>query len=132
MTGQLPQPETLRVVVVVDWRRQRVHGLTTDNAKAQQWTREIIAKHDGDPLAATMTVGLVGPTPSPWAIAEVLRAFATGGGPCRICTKPLFTHVCLGCSPDSQTPGPGCGDCRYTGMDQTPCLPPTSTPKEIA
>lgn len=49
----------VRVVVVVDWRRQRVHGLTTDNAAAQQWTREIIAKHDGDPLAATMTVGLV-------------------------------------------------------------------------
>ncbi|MCG5464326.1 hypothetical protein MED01_002492 [Micromonospora sp. MED01] len=51
----------VRVVVVVDWTRQRVHGLTCDNTEAQQWAREIVAKHNGDPLAATMTVGLVDP-----------------------------------------------------------------------
>jgi hypothetical protein len=28
-------------------------------------------------------------------------------------------HYCVGCS-DGEAPGPGCGDCRSTGMDQTP------------
>lgn len=51
-----------------------------------------------------------------------LRAAATGGGPCR-CGKPFWTHVCLTCSPDAQTPGVGCHNCRSTGMDQTPCQP---------
>ncbi|GAA0719460.1 hypothetical protein Drose_05780 [Dactylosporangium roseum] len=55
---------------------------------------------------------------TPWDI----RAAATGGGPCT-CGKPFWTHVCLSCSPDYQTPGPGCGNCRNTGMDQTPCRP---------
>lgn len=59
------------------------------------------------------------PIPSGWAI----RALATGGGPCDRCGQPLWTHVCLSCSPDYQTPGPGCGNCRNTGMDQTPCRP---------
>lgn len=49
------------------------------------------------------------------------RAAATGGGPCPRCGKPFYTHVCLSCSPDAQTPGPGCVNCRHTGMDQTPC-----------
>ncbi|WP_334553221.1 hypothetical protein [Micromonospora sp. CPCC 205714] len=60
------------------------------------------------------------PVQQPWEI----RAAATGGGPCSRCQRPFYTHVCLGCSPDYQTPGPGCVNCRNTGMDQTPCLPP--------
>ena len=28
-------------------------------------------------------------------------------------------HYCVGCS-DGEAAGPGCGDCRSTGMDQTP------------
>lgn len=61
-----------------------------------------------------------GDVPQPWA----LRAAATGGGPCDRCGEPFYTHVCLSCSPDAQTPGPGCVNCRNTGMDQTPCKPP--------
>jgi len=30
-------------------------------------------------------------------------------------------HFCLVCS-DGNSPGPGCINCRQTGMDQTPCL----------
>lgn len=51
--------EAARVVVVVDWRRQRVHGITCDNAEAQQCHRQIVDRHGGGPLAATQTVGLV-------------------------------------------------------------------------
>lgn len=58
------------------------------------------------------------------------RAEATGGGPCRTCGRPRWTHVCLGCSPDAQTPGPGCVRCRHTGMDQTPCQPPGANPPQ--
>ncbi len=29
-------------------------------------------------------------------------------------------HICVSCS-DGTQPGPGCGNCRETGMDQTPC-----------
>lgn len=56
------------------------------------------------------------------------RAAATGGGPCPTCGKPFYTHVCLTCSPDAQTPGPGCHNCRNTSMDQTPCKPPSEAP----
>lgn len=56
-----PIQDWVRVVVVVDWTRQRVHGLTCDDGEAQQWARAIVAKHNGDPLAATMTVGVVDP-----------------------------------------------------------------------
>lgn len=48
----------VRVVVVVNWKRQRVHGMTTDDAKAREWVLEIVNKYR-DPLAATMTVDLV-------------------------------------------------------------------------
>lgn len=51
----------VRVVVVVDWRRQTVHGITCDNTEARQWTRELIDKYDGDNLAASMFVSLVDP-----------------------------------------------------------------------
>lgn len=30
-------------------------------------------------------------------------------------------HYCWSCS-DGSAPGPGCGSCRQTGMDQTPCV----------
>lgn len=56
-----PIKDWVRVVVVVDWTRQRVHGLTCDNAEARQWARDIVANHGGNPLAATMTVSLVDP-----------------------------------------------------------------------
>lgn len=64
------------------------------------------------------TVPAEPPPPSPWEV----RAAATGGGPCT-CGRPFWTHVCLGCSPDYQTPGLGCVNCRNTGMDQAPCKP---------
>lgn len=70
-------------------------------------------------LKAAQPVTVV--VPQPWE----LRAAATGGGPCDRCGEPFYTHVCLSCSPDSQTPGPGCVNCRQAGMDQTPCLPST-------
>lgn len=62
-----PFPDTVRVVVVVNqanaskpFGMATVHGVTCDNGEAQQWVRELVEKH-GDPLAATMTVGLVRP-----------------------------------------------------------------------
>jgi histidine triad (HIT) family protein len=30
-------------------------------------------------------------------------------------------HACVTCSPDGVLTGPGCINCRQTGMDQTPC-----------
>ncbi|NUT52387.1 MAG: hypothetical protein HOV94_34600 [Saccharothrix sp.] len=49
-----PAAEYVRVVVVVDWVRHRVHTITSDDAAAQQATRELAAKYDGNPNAATM------------------------------------------------------------------------------
>ncbi|MBM0235934.1 helix-turn-helix transcriptional regulator [Micromonospora sp. ATA32] len=85
---------------------------------------------DADEMRARMdALGKDQPrTPTPWE----RRAAATGGGPCSTCGEPFYTHVCLTCSPDSQTPGPGCHNCRRTGMDQTPCLPPKTAPAERA
>lgn len=37
-------------------------------------------------------------------------------------------HVCISCSPDGSRPGAGCGNCRQTGFDQTPCLEPGHVP----
>lgn len=37
-------------------------------------------------------------------------------------------HVCVSCSPDGARPGTGCGNCRQTGFDQTPCLEPGHLP----
>lgn len=59
----------LRVVAVVNWRSQRVHGITSDQEEAKQWVREICDKY-GDPLAAGQCVDVVDlpagvPVPSP-------------------------------------------------------------------
>lgn len=54
-----PNGSRIRVVAVLDTRRGKVVGLTCDNAEAQQWVRDVVTVHDGDPLAATMTVDLV-------------------------------------------------------------------------
>jgi hypothetical protein len=48
------------------------------------------------------------------------------GPPCERCTRPRSLHVCLSCSPDELTAGPGCHNCRNTGWNQTPCLPPVA------
>lgn len=71
-------------------------------------------------LLAEAATALAPPPPSKWEI----RQAATGGGPCERCTRPRYIHSCISCSPSGDTPGPGCGDCRNTGWDQTPCLPP--------
>ena len=60
----------VRVLVVVNWRRGRVHGITCDQATAQQWTRQLVARYDGDPLAATLTVDLVYPDSPPVPFPE--------------------------------------------------------------
>jgi hypothetical protein len=52
-------PRRQRVIVVVDWPRQRVHGITTDQAQAQDWVRQIAAKYGGNQLAATMTADAI-------------------------------------------------------------------------
>jgi hypothetical protein len=46
------------------------------------------------------------------------------GIPCETCERPRSVHVCLSCTPDGIYPGRGCGDCRNSGWNQTPCLPP--------
>ena len=57
-----PDPaDAVRVIVVVNWRRERVHGITCEQEQAQRWILELVAKYDGDPLAATQTAGLVYP-----------------------------------------------------------------------
>lgn len=46
---------------------------------------------------------------------------------CEICKRPRLIHACPTCSPGWPIPkqaGPGCINCRQTGWDQTPCLPP--------
>lgn len=48
----------LRVVVVVNWKRGSVYGITTDNEEARRWTREL-CDQERDGLAASMTVALV-------------------------------------------------------------------------
>lgn len=73
-------------------------------------------------LRAGLEAALTSPR-SQMTLRWALRTAATGGGPCGGCGKALYTHVCLSCSPDAQRPGPGCVNCRHTGMDQTPCLP---------
>jgi prophage DNA circulation protein len=52
--------DTVRVCVVLDTRRSRIHTITGDDAEAQQTVRDLAAKGTY-PLAATMTVGLVTP-----------------------------------------------------------------------
>ena len=73
-------------------------------------------------LLADQSVETRPEVPKPLSPAEI-RAQATGGDPCPGCQRPFNVHVCLGCSPDFQTPGRGCINCRHTGMDQTPCRP---------
>lgn len=75
------QPAYVRVVVVVDWVRQRVHTITTDDAYAQQATRELAAKYDGNPNAATMwawavDVPAAAPQPDEPSVREVTLAEA--------------------------------------------------------
>jgi hypothetical protein len=48
----------IRVTAVVNWKRERVHGITADPDEAKQWVREICARH-GDPLAASACVDVV-------------------------------------------------------------------------
>ncbi len=63
----MPQPSggvgavktTVRVVVVVDWRRQRVHTVTADEERARQSIAELLGRYGGDNLSASLTVGLV-------------------------------------------------------------------------
>jgi hypothetical protein len=57
----LQRREPVRVVVVTDWRRQRVYSITADDDQARQDVRDVAAKYGNDPLSATMTVWLVDP-----------------------------------------------------------------------
>lgn len=38
-------------------------------------------------------------------------------------------HACVSCSPNGVLLGPGCINCRGTGMDQTPCMAPGHHPQ---
>jgi hypothetical protein len=58
-------PERVRVIAVVDCRRGLVHGMTCDEAVAQQWARDLMDKYGGDRLAASMNVALVAPPATP-------------------------------------------------------------------
>lgn len=55
------EPVPLRVIAVVNWRKQRVHGITCDQAQAQEWVREIGDRYGDDHLSASMCVDLVIP-----------------------------------------------------------------------
>lgn len=46
---------------------------------------------------------------------------------CETCEQPRRIHICWSCgdrNPVDPKPGAGCINCRNTGWDQTPCLPP--------
>lgn len=73
-------------------------------------------------------------------LAEVLalvaqdRCLAPAGHVYHPLAKPRdprapHSHVCISCTPDDVTPGPGCINCRNTGMDQTPCNEPGHEPQ---
>lgn len=49
---------------------------------------------------------------------------ALPGIPCETCERPRSVHVCLSCSSDGLYPGSGCINCRQSGWNQSPCLPP--------
>lgn len=51
----------VRVVVVVNHRKNVVHGVTCDDQEAQKWVRQLCLEHPGAAPVATMTVGLVQP-----------------------------------------------------------------------
>ena len=36
--------------------------------------------------------------------------------------RQWHAHLCLTCRIDDTTRGVGCGNCRHTGFDQTPCV----------
>jgi len=106
------------VAQVIDRSEQAKRGPNHDPAKCMSCQTQARAVLDALARAGALTVAPAAqPTPGQ------VRAEATGGGPCGTCGRAFWTHVCLSCSPDYQTPGPGCGDCRNTGMDQTPCTP---------
>lgn len=58
-----PEPEInnglVRVVVVVNWERGSVHGVTTSIEEAQGWARALLSQYPHNPVAATMTAALV-------------------------------------------------------------------------
>lgn len=71
-------------------------------------------------------------TPTPPVLLDLFNALGYGvtltpfapAAPDREAHPPSRTphaHVCASCSPDGEQPGPGCLNCRHTGMDQTPC-----------
>lgn len=51
----------VRVVVVVDRVRGTVHGMTCDDAEAQQWCRELAERYSDNYDPARQYVGLVTP-----------------------------------------------------------------------
>jgi hypothetical protein len=52
--------ELVRVYAVVNWRKQRIHGMTCDVNQSAAWVRGMCDKY-GDELAATQCVDLVNP-----------------------------------------------------------------------
>lgn len=116
-------PEHRRMVLgeTADVLRHSADGTWSDPMirRGVQYAHSMVVMLVRESAAATPQTG---PALDPWET----RAAATGGGPCSDCGRPFWTHVCLGCSPDHQTPGPGCINCRKTGMDQTPCKPSPS------
>lgn len=61
-----------------------------------------------------------------WSVLVEQAAVTAGVEACEVCRRPRTVHVCRSCAPDAITPGPGCINCRQTGWDQTPCLPPST------
>jgi hypothetical protein len=75
-TARAELAKGFRVVVVTDTIRDRVHCITADNEYARQQARELIAKHGGNNLAATMTVDVVYPLAAPAVVSGTSQAAA--------------------------------------------------------
>lgn len=63
-------------------------------------------------------------------IVQTRAALSSSSAPGKTPTHSVHpTHYCITCG-SADGPGPGCGNCRGTGFDQTPCRACDSAPGE--
>ena len=116
---QLATP--VRVLVVLDAVRGRIHSITASDDEARRHVRELVAKHNGPNHAATMTVGLVDrPAAVPAAPVPVTPASACTG-----CGLPLASHAYTECTNALAAPVPASADEKWRPYAGEPvCRPP--------
>ena len=117
---QLAAP--VRVLVVLDAVRGRIHSITASDDEARRHVRELVAKHNDRTTLRTMTVGLVDrPAAVPAAPCPGAAASACTG-----CGLPLASHAYTECTNALAAPVPASADEEwrpYAGepVRQQPC-----------